>query len=95
MRLDRKKFTAWLKAKTPDEIVGHNRDCHCCPIALFYANSCGGEIVIFDRDGEYYIDRGDQARRAPAWAAEFIFAVDGDDNGKISARRALEVLNQI
>jgi len=93
MRLEQHKFAAWLRAKPPETIVGENRDCHCCPIAKFYAEICGGEIVIFERLGEgYFIDRGYDARLAPQWAARFISSVDGDDNGKITARRALEIL---
>lgn len=94
MRLDKPSFKRWLKAKRPDEIVGHNRDCHSCPIALFYYEASGGcEIVIFtDEWCDYVIDRGYIKTRAPAWAETFMFAVDGNADGKISASRALEVL---
>ena len=94
MRLDRRKFERWLKAKRPAEIVGHNRDCHSCPIANFYSDTGGGEIVIFDTGDRYVIDRGYMRTRAPSWAAQFIFEVDGDHDGlgKISAGRALEAL---
>lgn len=97
MRLDRSKFETWLKAKPPAEIVGENRDCHCCPIALFYVEASGGcEIVIFqDEWGDYICDRGYYKKRLPPWAAEFVFSVDGDTNGQISAGRALDVLGQI
>lgn len=92
-RLTRSKFEAWLKTKQPDEIVGENRDCHCCPIANFYDQTNGGwEIVVFGRWGDYYIDRGGGARRAPAWAANFFSDIDREENGKITARRALQVL---
>jgi hypothetical protein len=94
MRLDRHKFKAWLEAKPPTEIVGDNRDCHSCPIAKFYHDLSGGcEVVIFDgMDGDYIIDRGYSKRPMPPWAQHFVFAVDGDANGKISAQRALDVL---
>lgn len=92
MRLDQSKFTAWLRSKPPTAIVGENRDCHSCPIALYYKEADGREIVIFDRYGEYFIDRGYSTIRAPAWAANFIFNVDGEDDGRITAGRALEIL---
>lgn len=93
MRLHEHKFAAWLRAKPPTEIVGENRDCHSCPIANYYWAATGGhEIVIFDRWGVYFIDRGDGGRRAPAWAADFMSTVDGDENGQITAGRALEIL---
>jgi hypothetical protein len=93
MRLNRNKFTAWLEAKPATEIVGENRDCHFCPIALFYKEASGGsEIIIFDRCGEYIIDRGYSQRPLPSWASYFVREVDGDTNGQISASRALEVL---
>jgi hypothetical protein len=94
MRLDKSGFRRWLKAKRPDEIVGHNRECCSCPIALFYCETSGGsEIVIFtDEWCDYIIDRGYIRTRAPAWAENFMFAVDGDHYGKITASRALEVL---
>jgi hypothetical protein len=86
-------FRRWLLAKKPDEIVGVNRDCHTCPVANFYSDTNGGwEIVVFDRWGEYFIDKGHEKRRAPAWAADFFAAVDGEQNGKITAKRALELL---
>lgn len=87
-------FRKWLKAKAPDAIVGNNRDCHTCPVANFHSETNGGwEIVVFDRWGEYFIDKGHEKRRAPAWAANFFFAVDGEQNGKITAKRALELLS--
>jgi hypothetical protein len=95
MRLAKGKFEQWLRAKQPAEIVGHNRDCHSCPIAEFYsALSGGGEIVIFEdaNHGGYIIDRGYSRRPAPPWAERFISEVDGDADGKISAQRALEIL---
>lgn len=94
MRIDRNRFIAWLQAKQPDEIVGENRDCHSCPIAKFYWDATGGhEIVIFqDAWGGYTVDRGYSKRPLPPWAASFVFQVDGDSDGKISARRALEVV---
>lgn len=93
MRLQKSKFQRWLRAKRPDEIVGHNRDCHSCPIALFYQEASRGcEVVIFEQWGEYIIDRGYLKSRAPGWAENFIFAVDGNSEGKISASCALEIL---
>ena len=96
MRLIRSKFESWLAAKPPAEIVGHNRDCHACPLALFYEESSGGcEIVIFEDAnwGGYIVDRGYSRKKAPPWAERFIFDIDGDvEDGKITAARAIEVL---
>jgi hypothetical protein len=94
MRLDQSKFAAWLKAKPPTEIVGEKRDCHSCPIAHFYFEASGGsEIVIFQDEWHHYIiDRGYSKRLLPAWAARFVFEVDGDSDGKITAGRAIEAL---
>jgi hypothetical protein len=41
------------------------------------------------------IDRGYIKTRAPIWAENFMFAVDGDADGKISAGRALDVLAKV
>jgi hypothetical protein len=96
MRLYRGKFESWLKAKPHDEIVGENRDCHSCPIANFYHEASGGcEVVIFDSGDGYYIDRGYSEKPLPWWSSRFIFSVDGDATGKISAGRALEIMGEI
>jgi hypothetical protein len=97
MRLDRSKFRSWLKTKPAAEIVGHNRDCISCPIAKFYHETSGGsEIVIFDSPfGDHTIDRGYSKRPLPWWAECFVATIDGDVNGKISAGRALDVLEHI
>lgn len=97
MRLHRGKFKAWLKAKPATDIVGHHRDCHSCPIALFYQEASRGcEVVIFDDGyGGHIIDRGYSRRPLPPWAESFVFLVDGDATGKVSAGRALEILAQI
>lgn len=96
MRLIRSKFKSWLKTKPPAAVVGENRDCHACPIALFYEEASGGcEVVIFDDGDGYTIDRGYSKKPLPYWAQRFIFLVDGDCDRKISAGRSLEVLEQI
>lgn len=99
MRLIRSKFESWLKAKPADEIVGHNRDCHACPLALYYAEASNGcEVVIAsDRNGYgYVIDRGDGDRRLPAWADAFAFLADSEARGaQVTAGRALEIMGEI
>lgn len=93
MKLDRSRFVAWLKGKPPTEVVGEQRDCHSCPLANFYEEASGGcEVVIFDRWGEHYIDRGYSTRRLPDWAADFVHDVDGEDDARITAHRALQLL---
>lgn len=94
LNIDRRKFERWLKAKRPDQIVGQNRDCHCCPIATFYAGTAGNEIVVSNECGEYIVDDGDK-HEPPEWAANFFDKVDGDEERKITARRALEILATI
>lgn len=95
MRLDKNKFVSWLKARPPAAIVGENRGCTGCPIANFYCAASGGhEVVIFERWEGYFIDRGYSTRLLPAWAERFVIEVDGSDDGRISARRALEVLTK-
>jgi len=96
MRLDKRKFRAWLAAKKPYEIVGTNRDCHVCPLAKFFAETSGGcEVVISGRgDGYYRIDRGGGDRRLPAWADRFVWEVDGQEDGPITAQFALEILEK-
>jgi hypothetical protein len=94
MRLVRSKFVAWLKARPPTEIVGGNRDCHSCPIARFYYEASGGcEVVISDTGDGYIIDRGYYQRRLPGWAESFVWTIDGDCDGKITAARALEAMS--
>lgn len=93
MRLCRKKFIAWLKTKQPDEIVGRKRECHSCPVANFYRERSGGcEVVIFENDGRYIIDRGCYKKEMPQWASGFAFAIDGEPCSHISAARALEIV---
>lgn len=92
MRLNHSKFQAWLKSKQPDEIVGRHRS-PSCPIVNFYLDATGGhETIIFERWGEYYMDRGGGARRLPTWAEYFVVAVDGDELPEVTAARALELL---
>lgn len=94
MRLRRSEFVSWLKAKAHDAIVGKNRDCHGCPIALFYYEASGGcEVVISDPGDGYVIDRGYSTKPLPAWAAWFVFKVDGLE-GQITAHRALAVMDE-
>lgn len=93
MRLDRTKFKSWLETKQPHEIVGENRDCHCCPLAHYYDAATGGhEVVISENGYGYRIDRGGGGKLLPWWAARFARAVDGEADGKITAGRALELL---
>lgn len=99
MRLIRSKFEAWLKSKKPAEIVGHNSDCHACPIALWHVEACHGwEIVIFsdDRHG-YVVDRGYCRKPAPWWAVQFMHKIDGSGprGAQITAGAALEILGAI
>jgi hypothetical protein len=99
MRLIRRKFEAWLKAKPAEEIVGHNCNCHACPLALYYAEASGGSEVVISshRNGfGYVVDRGDGHRRMPAWADAFAFLVDSEARGaQITAGKALEILGEV
>lgn len=99
MRLDRSKFERWLKGKPADHIVGHSHDNCGCPLATFHQETSGGwEVVISSaRNGYgYVIDRGNGDRALPAWADAFAFlADDGARGSKITAGRALEILQKI
>lgn len=102
MRLDRSKFKAWLAAKHPDEIVGEAGSCVSCPIARFYSDVAGGDLVISGTDdGGYVVDRGDGNRQPPRWANRFMQEVDGGYNAigepvsGIAAQHALEILAAI
>jgi hypothetical protein len=94
MRLILGRFEKWLKAKPPTEIVGENRDCHSCPIANYYSEVAGNDIVIYQdgNTGEHIGDRGYYKKTLPYWASRFVSTVDGDANGQITAGRALAVL---
>ena len=92
MRLLRHEFEAWLRAKQPREIVGENRDCNACPIALFYKDTAGSEIIIAGDGENYFIDRGYDKRLAPRWVAGFIADVDADGPSDVSAAHALAIL---
>lgn len=95
MRLNKPKFLAWLQAKRPEEVVGQNKDCHTCPVAKYYRDVTGGaEIVVFSDPnwGDYKVDRGGGARRAPAWAENFFRAVDGRPSANITAADAIAIL---
>lgn len=95
MRLDQRKFRAWLSAKQPDDIVGHRCDCLTCPIARFYKDGSGGaEVSISESGNGYCINRGDGERLLPRWAAQFVYLVDGEKCTGITARRALELLSE-
>lgn len=96
MKLHRHKFETWLKAKQPADIVGHKRDCHSCPLALFYLEASRGcEVVIFENGERYMINRGYSTLPLPWWANHFAFTVDGNAGDQITAGRALEILSQI
>ena len=91
--MKRQSLRRGSRAKKPDEIVGENRDSHSCPLALFYAEKGGNEILIFDDGlGGHLVDRGYSRRPLPPWASSFVHEVDGDQDGKITAKRALEAL---
>lgn len=96
MRLILSRFEKWLKAKPPHMIVGENRDCHSCPIAQYYSEAAGNDLVIYQdgNTGDYIGDRGYYKKRLPYWAENFVCAVDGDSNGQITAARALAVLSE-
>lgn len=95
MKLVKQKFERWLQTKKPDEIVGNNRDCCGCPIAIYYAEASKGHEVSISESRQYdgyVIDRGWSKRPAPWWASQFIFKVDGEADHKITAARALEIV---
>lgn len=95
MRLDRKKFERWLKAKQPNEIVGKSRDSCDCPLVRFYEETSGGsEIAIFDRGDGHIADRGYSRLPLPPWAQGFIHNIDDEelDDHQVEAWRAIQLL---
>ena len=92
MRLRKREFEKWLRAKRPDEIVGVPGDCSCCPLATYHRDAGDGEVVIAWKAGRITIDRGGGERAAPAWAETFAYAVDRENGKGITAARALELL---
>jgi hypothetical protein len=95
MKIELRKFADWLRSKKPDQVVGKRRSCTGCPVANFYSEATGGhEIVVSENGDGYRIDRGGGERLPPAWVANFFLAVDHEPTEKITARRALELLEQ-
>jgi hypothetical protein len=93
VRLNKSKFLAWLRRKRPDEIVGVHRTACGCPITNFYVEASGGhEVSIFDRWGDYFMDRGYDKRQLPEWAQRFVSEVDMNDDRRITADRAIQIL---
>lgn len=96
MRLNRKKFYAWLKSKKPTDVVGESRSCHGCPIAMFYYEATKGhEVVISENGMGYRMDRGTGGRPVPWWTSRFMLGVDGSGLDKITAAKALEILETV
>lgn len=92
MKLDRKKFIAWLEAKKPGEIVGKKSDCILCPLGEFFREVGGHDVVISENGDGYRIDRGNGDKLLPFWASNFAFRIDCEVTDKITARQALHAL---
>lgn len=77
-------------------MVGQNRDCHACPIAQFYSETSGHEVVISSDCGELSIDDGDGDEPLPYWAARFVSEIDDiEQPATVTAESALSVLADI
>lgn len=101
--IDRDKFTAWLQAKDPTEIVGYPRLPCECPLANFLnATLCdpnGGESINVGFSIYRICNEGTTTckfKHTPPWARQFINAVDHyPQKIAIDASAALSMLDKI
>jgi len=96
MKFDRRKFRDWLASKPATAHVGTGRD-HCgCPLATWYTEVDGNDVVIFQSDhGRYQADRGYSKRDLPDWANQFAGDIDSLGAQPVSAKQALAILDEI
>lgn len=96
LRLTQKRFVEWLKSKAPAEIVGESRDGCQCPLVNFYFEVGRRSVSIFTDNFDYILDLGyRQKRRLPDWAQRFALEVDHSGLDRISAARALAIVNGV
>ena len=93
-RLVRKEFKAWLESKKPWQVVGLRDRFTLCPIARFLHQEKGIEHPgVRANSYGYYTKNGNRrGRKAPPWAEGFIHSVDFGPNTRITAARALKIL---
>ena len=93
--LTRAKFKAWLESKKPMEVVGIRQESLFCPLAEFltkeYANDAdciavGEDLIEMLKDGDV------RGFTTPRWAIAFMHKIDASPVRRITAARALEIL---
>lgn len=93
-KLLRKAFIAWLRSKPPSSIVGRSNNCCYCPIAVYLATITKVESTnISVRDD--CIDLGPWVLDTPVWVEIFIQKVDALKISRVTAKRALTLLNAV
>lgn len=96
------EFRDWLKSKNPEEIVGWQGGCHCCPVFKCLKDK-GKEVYSVNYETTFFLYRSDFLLN-PEWVKSFINKVDdssiiplkqGEMNASITAQQALKVLEGI
>ena len=92
--LKRTDFINWLKAKQPDEIVGHTAMACECPIARWLTDVFGGQFGV---TRNYYSHYSEETVRRPntEWMTTFVFKLDMTYSGPVAREQALELINRI
>lgn len=105
----KKAFKSWLESKKPKSIVGYTRDHTSCPLATYFIeinNSLTNkievevtpdEIAFFEKSSSPNICGSVFIKNylPSPWMSNFINQVDDDAAVKITAKKALEILNKI
>lgn len=108
VHLDRAKFTAWLKAKPPGEVVGERCEAHECPVATFHNFHASEKPppyqikVIADDELGCWAETQEGYRsevlEVPYWVLQFVTALDEEieeDGDFVAAGQALRVLERM
>ena len=90
--LTKPKFRAWLEAKKPRAGVGTPGDNEYCPIGRYLSNEISSGDVLVNLQA---IRGGGVAILIPKWCRLFIDEVDFSMADKITASRALRILDGI
>ena len=87
-------FKKWLESKAGKTKVGYSGYSERCPLSKFLTQSTGTRYVVGFK--QYWKDSLDtvQATDLPRWASKFVFKVDEEFTGSVSAKRALRILQE-
>lgn len=93
MNFSKKAFTKWLEGKTRQRSVGRPEHVNHCPLCEFLKEQGAKQVFMLITHRRV---NGRQEIANPQWAQKFQIAacevVEGDDNLKITAKRALSFL---